>query len=179
MSGTIQCSPGSSGDRKTSHLRPSGQEKVYKQAHKVVLVMVDDDEDDCILVEAALKDACFNCTFRCVQDGLQIMEYLKRSGQYRDAKSAPYPDLILLDLNLPRMNGREVLAHLKTNPHYRSIPVIVLTTSASIEDVKICYDLGANSYIIKEAHFDGLVTSIKTLKDYWLDVATLPPKNQT
>ncbi len=178
MPDTFQCSPGSSGDRKPSPFRSSSQEKVYKPAHKVVLVMVDDDEDDCILVKAALKDACFNCTFRCVQDGLQIMDYLKHAGNYQDPRSAPFPDLILLDLNLPRMNGREVLARLKTNPHYRSIPVIVLTTSTNIEDVKICYDLGANSYIIKEAHFDGLVTSIRTLKDYWLDVATLPPKGQ-
>jgi CheY-like chemotaxis protein len=152
---------------------------VYKQAQKVVLVMVDDDEDDCYLVEAALKDACFNCTFRCIQDGRDMIDYLERNGQYLDAKAAPYPDLILLDLNMPQMNGREVLARLKRDPRFRSIPVIILTTSASTEDVRICYDLGANSYIIKQAHFDGLLSAIQTLKAYWLEVATLPPKAQT
>ncbi len=141
--------------------------------------MVDDDEDDCFLVEAALKDACFNCSFRCIQDGREMMDYLQRSGHYQDSKMAPYPDLILLDLNMPLMSGREVLAQLKTDPRFRSIPVIILTTSTSIEDVKVCYDLGANSYITKQAHFDGLLSAIQTLKAYWFDVATLPPKIQT
>jgi CheY-like chemotaxis protein len=155
MPDAFQCSPNSSKNPRTSPTRPSGQKEVYMQAHKVVLVMVDDDEDDCYLLEAALKDARFNCTFRCVQNGLEIMDYLERSGQYQDPKAAPYPDLIFLDLNLPLMNGREVLARLKTDPRFRSIPVIILTTSCDIEDVKVCYDLGANSYIIKQAHFEG------------------------
>jgi two-component system response regulator len=138
--------------------------------------MVDDDEDDCILVEAALEEAHFNCTFRCIQDGCEMMDYLNRSGRYCNPEAAPIPDLILLDLNMPKMNGRDVLKLLKTSPGFRSIPVIILTTSADMEDVKICYDLGANSYITKHSSFDGLRSAIETIKEYWIDVATLPPK---
>jgi len=141
--------------------------------------MVDDDEDDCFLVEAALKDACFSCTFRCIQDGVEMMDYLQRNGHYQDTEAAPFPDLILLDLNMPRMNGRQVLKRLKTDPRFRAIPVIILTTSANIEDVQVCYDLGANSYITKAPSFDGLISTMKALTDYWLNIATLPPKANT
>ncbi len=142
----------------------------------MVLVMVDDDEDDCILVSEALKVACGGCTFRCVGDGDEMLEYLHRSGRYKDVESCPVPDLILLDLNLPRMNGREVLQKLKTDPRYRAIPVIILTTSRELDDVKACYDLGANSYITKQTSFGEVVDTIKTLMEYWIEVATLPRK---
>jgi len=148
--------------------------------NKVVLVMVDDDEDDCLLVQEALRDAGFNCTFRCVQDGVEIMDYLMREGRYRNAhETAPIPDLILLDLNMPRMNGREVLRKLKTDHRFRSIPVIVLTTSTARKDVDACYDLGANSYMTKQSTFDDLVAAISSLLEYWLKVAILPPRKNT
>lgn len=140
--------------------------------------MVDDDEDDCILVEAALEEARFNCIFRCIQDGCEMMDYLNRSGRYCNPEAAPIPDLILLDLNMPKMNGRDVLKSLKTSPDFRAIPVIILTTSTDVEDVKVCYDLGANSYITKHSSFDGLRSAIETIKEYWIDVATLPPKTE-
>lgn len=143
---------------------------------RVVLVMVDDDEDDCILVSEALKLACGGCTFRCVQDGADMMDYLNRIGRYNDPESSPDPDIILLDLNMPRMGGRELLKRLKTDPRFRAIPVIILTTSRELEDVKVCYALGANSYISKQPSFDELVSAVKTLTEYWTEVATLPPR---
>jgi two-component system response regulator len=149
---------------------------VHKQVKKVVLVMVDDDEDDCFLVEAALREACFNCTFRCVNDGLEMIDYLSRNGHYQDSEAAPMPDIILLDLNMPRMNGRQVLKQLKADSRFRAIPVIILTTSSDEEDVRACYELGANSYITKGASFDGILSIIKSIHEYWLEIATLPPR---
>ena len=156
----------------------SGREKNRKLMKKVVLVMVDDDEDDCVLVEAALKEARMNCTFRCMRDGVDMLNYLQRKGPYGEGESAPSPDLILLDLNMPKMNGREVLGRLKSDERFRSIPVIVLTTSKDNEDVRACYDLGANSYVTKQPSFEGLLSAMATLMDYWLTVATLPPQSQ-
>ncbi len=143
---------------------------------RVVLVMVDDDEDDCMLVNEALKLACAGCSFRCVGDGDKLLDYLHRSGNHTDPESCPFPDLILLDLNMPRMDGRKVLKILKTDPRFRAIPVVILTTSRELEDVKICYDLGANSYITKQSTFDEVVSCLKTLMEYWIEVATLPRK---
>lgn len=144
----------------------------------MVLVMVDDDEDDCILVEAALHEVLFKCDFHCVEDGLEMMAYLNRSGRYRDPAVSPRPDIILLDLNMPKMNGREVLQKVKTDPRFRSIPVIILTTSREEDDISFCYDLCANTYIVKQPSFEGLVSSIRAIKEYWLDTATLPPKKE-
>jgi CheY-like chemotaxis protein len=148
----------------------------HKTVNRIVLVMVDDDEDDCLLVEAALYEAYLKCDFFCVKDGLQVMDYLNRRGSYQDPESSPRPDIILLDLNLPSMSGREVLQKLKTDEHFRSIPVIILTTSSHEEDISFCYDTGANTYIIKESSFAGLLAAIKVVKEYWLETATLPPR---
>jgi CheY-like chemotaxis protein len=151
------------------------RETAAKPSKRSMLVMVDDDEDDCFLVQAALKEACMNCSFRCVPDGLEMMDYLNRRGRYRDSRSAPVPDLILLDLNLPRMDGRQLLEYLKKEPRFRGIPVIILTTSRDREDIRNCYDLGANSYIAKQASFEELVSIMKTITEYWFEVAALPP----
>ncbi|MGA2401837.1 MAG: response regulator [Syntrophobacteraceae bacterium] len=147
-----------------------------RDRERVVLVMVDDDEDDCILVNEALKLACNGCTFLCVGDGDEMLDYLNRRGRYKDLASCPVPDIILLDLNMPKMGGREVLENLKTDPRFRAIPVIILTTSRELDDVKACYDLGANSYITKQSSFEEVVSCIKTLVEYWTEVATLPHK---
>jgi len=146
---------------------------------RVVLVMVDDDEEDCLLVREALKLACAGCTFRCVWDGAEMMDYLNRAGRYNNPESSPVPDLILLDLNMPKMGGREVLKRVKSDPRFRAIPVVILTTSRELEDVKTCYALGANSYITKLPSFDELVAAMKTLTEYWIDIATLPPRKST
>ncbi len=148
----------------------------HKPVKKIVLVMVDDDEDDCLLVEAALYEAYFKCDFRCVRDGLEMFDYLNRCGLYRDPGIAPRPDIILLDLKLPRMDGREVLQKLKSDYRFRSIPVIVLTTSSLEEDVTLCYDMGANTYLVKDGSFAGLRAALKVVKNYWLETVTLPPR---
>ncbi len=146
----------------------------HKPVNRIVLIMVDDDEDDCLMVEAALYEALLKCDFHCVGDGIAMIEYLNRSGRFQDAGAAPRPDIILLDLNLPKMNGREVLQRLKSDPDFRSIPVIVLTTSTEEEDIAFCYGAGANTYIVKKPSFDGLVRAIRVIKDFWLETATLP-----
>ena len=148
----------------------------HKTVNRIVLVMVDDDEDDCLLVEAALYEAYLKCDFYCVKDGLEVLDYLNRRGSFHDPESSPRPDIILLDLNLPSMSGREVLQKLKTDQRFRSIPVIILTSSNQEEDVTFCYDTGANTYIIKEPSFAGLLAAIKVVKEYWLETATLPPR---
>ncbi len=150
-----------------------------KTVNRIVLVMVDDDEDDCFLVEAALYKAYMKCDFRCVQDGPEMLDYLNRRGRYQDPESAPRPDLILLDLNLPGMNGRVVLQKLKSDERFRTIPIIILTTSSMDEDVAFCYNMGANTYIVKETSFSGLSSVLKVLKDYWLGTVTLPPREET
>ena len=147
-----------------------------KTVNRIVLVMVDDDEDDCLLVEAALYEAYLKCDFHCVKDGLEVLDYLNRRGRFKDPDSSPRPDLILLDLNLPSMSGREVLRNLKTDQDFRSIPIIILTTSSDEEDIAFCYDMGANTYIIKQPSFAGLLAAIKVVKEYWLETATLPPR---
>ncbi len=140
----------------------------------MALVMVDDDEEDCMLVDEALKLACVGCTFRCFADGDKLLDYLNHDGRPTDLQTYPFPDLILLDLNMPRMDGRQILKALKTDQRFRSIPTIILTTSRDLDDVKACYDLGANSYITKQSSFDEVISCIKTLIEYWTEVATLP-----
>ena len=146
-----------------------------KPVNRIVLVMVDDDEDDCILVEAALYEALLKCDFHCVEDGPAMLDYLNRTGRFQDPTASPRPDIILLDLNLPKMNGREVLRALKTNPRFRAIPVIILTTSKAEDDIAFCYNEGANTYIVKQPSFEGLLGAIKVIREYWMETATLPP----
>ena len=149
-----------------------------KTTNRIVLVMVDDDEDDCLLVEAALYEAYLRCDFHCLQDGLEVLDYLNRSGRYQDPESAPRPDLIFLDLNLPKMNGRSVLKKLKSDERFCDIPVIIFTTSNHEDDVAFCYDMGANTYIVKEASFAGLSATLRVVRDYWLELSVLPPKGE-
>lgn len=177
-----QCSEDPSEKPETTPSGLSFQQTLSKHGDRdrVVLVMADDDEDDCLVVSEALNLACTGCIFRCVRDGTEMMDYLNRIGRYGHPGSSPVPDIILLDLNMPKMSGREVLKRLKKDPRYRAIPVIILTTSRELEDVKICYDLGANSYITKQSSFDEVVSAMKTLTEYWIEIATLPArKTQT
>ena len=139
----------------------------------ITILMADDDADDRMLAEDAMRENRLENNFRCVEDGQELIDYLNRSGRYVD-RPAPRPGLILLDLNMPRKDGRQALTEIKSDPELRRIPVIVLTTSKTEEDVVRSYDLGANSFITKPVTFDGLVEIVRTLGTYWLGTVELP-----
>jgi CheY-like chemotaxis protein len=144
--------------------------------HKaVVLLMADDDADDCLLTKDALAESRVLNELYTVGDGEQLLDYLHRRGAYTDETHWPRPDLILLDLNMPRKDGREALREIKADPDLRRIPVVVLTTSKAEEDILRTYDLGASAFITKPVTFDGLVEVMKTLGRYWFEIVVLPP----
>jgi CheY-like chemotaxis protein len=140
----------------------------------ITILLADDDEDDRLMTRQALRDARLTNPLRTVNDGVELMAYLRREGQYADPAESPRPGMILLDLNMPRMDGREALAAIKEDPELRSIPVVVLTTSKAEEDVLRTYDLGVNSFITKPVTFLGLVEVMKVFSRYWLEIVDLP-----
>jgi CheY-like chemotaxis protein len=141
----------------------------------VTILMADDDEDDRVLTADALKDARLANDIRFAVDGEDLLNYLRGRGAYADGGvEAPWPGLILLDLNMPKVDGREALAEIKADPVLRRIPVVVLTTSKAEEDIARTYDLGVNSFITKPVTFDGLVQAMRTLTNYWFDLVELP-----
>jgi CheY-like chemotaxis protein len=137
--------------------------------------MADDDPDDRDMARDALAESRLANTVHFVQDGVELIEYLHRRGKYADADSYPAPGLILLDLNMPRMDGREALREIKADPELRRIPVVILTTSNAEEDVLRSYDLGANSFIRKPVNFSGLVQVMRALGQYWFEIVERPP----
>lgn len=140
----------------------------------ITILMADDDSDDRMLTERALKKNNIVNDFRWVEDGEQLLDYLNRRGDYSDPEKSPRPGIILLDLNMPRKDGREALSEIKKNESLRRIPVVVLTTSKEEEDILRSYDLGVNSYITKPVTFQGLVDAMNTIGRYWLDIVKLP-----
>jgi CheY-like chemotaxis protein len=138
----------------------------------ITILVADDDEDDRLMTRDALRDARLHNDLRFVVDGVELMDFLRRRNGYQDA---PRPGLILLDLNMPRKDGREALAEIKNDPDLRKIPVIVLTTSKAEEDLVRTYDLGVNSFITKPVTFLGLVEVMKVFTRYWLEIVDLPP----
>ncbi len=140
----------------------------------ITILMADDDADDRFMAKEAFKEAMLINDLRFVEDGEELMDYLNHRGKYFDPMSAPKPGLILLDLNMPRKDGREALSEMKANSDLRRIPVVVLTTSKAEEDIIRTYDLGSNSYITKPVSFENFVMIIKTLSNYWLEIVQLP-----
>jgi two-component system response regulator len=140
----------------------------------LVILMADDDPDDRLLAEDALREARVRNELSCVADGEQLLAYLRREGEWAHLRGEPLPALILLDLNMPRKDGREALRELKADPVLRTIPVVVLTTSRAEEDVLRTYDLGASSFISKPVTFQGLVRVMRSLGHYWLELVRLP-----
>jgi CheY-like chemotaxis protein len=136
--------------------------------------MADDDPDDCLLAREALAESRLANDLHFVSDGEELMDYLYQRGKYSVPGSAPRPGLILLDLNMPKKDGREVLKELKADPHLRQIPVLVLTTSQAEEDILRSYYLGANSYITKPVTFSSLIEVMQTLSKYWFEIVELP-----
>ncbi|MEA5513402.1 response regulator [Nodularia sp. UHCC 0506] len=140
----------------------------------VTVLMADDDEDDHILVRAALAESKLLIDLHIVSNGEELLDYLYNRGLYADKSKAPIPGLILLDLNMPKKDGLEVLKDIKTDPTLRRIPVIVLSTSENKEDIYKTYDLGANSFITKPVKFAALVEIMKSIRKYWFEVVQLP-----
>ena len=142
-------------------------------AHPITILLADDDEEDRMLTSEALNESRVVNDLKFVEDGEDLLDYLYRRGKY-DADSAPRPGLILLDLNMPRKDGREALKEIKADPDLRRIPIVVLTTSKAEEDIYRTYDLGANSFIAKPVKFESLVALMKEIKRYWIEIVELP-----
>ncbi len=147
------------------------------QLKPVTILVADDDPDDRKLTQEAFSESKLSNDLRFVEDGVEVFDYLNRRGKFADPASSPWPSLMLLDLNMPRMDGREVLVELKKNPRYSCIRVIVMTTSKSEADINKSYLLNAASYITKPVTFDSLVNVVTTLGKYWLEIVELPDKD--
>jgi CheY-like chemotaxis protein len=140
----------------------------------ITILLADDDEEDRMLTSDALNESRVVNDLRFVEDGEDLLDYLNHRGKYTDPDSAPRPGLILLDLNMPKKDGREALKEIKADPDLRRIPIVVLTTSKAEEDIYRTYDLGANSFIAKPVKFESLVTLMKEIKRYWIEIVELP-----
>jgi len=143
-------------------------------ASPVTILLADDDEEDRELTIEALRSSRLANDVRTAADGEELMDYLHRRGRFRAPADAPTPGLILLDLNMPRKDGREALSEIKSDPVLRKIPVIVLTTSKAEEDIVRSYDLGVNSFITKPVTFSSLADAMKVLARYWFEIVELP-----
>ena len=139
----------------------------------VDFLLVEDNPGDVRLTQEALRDAKIRNRVSVVEDGVEALAFLRRQGRYAEM---PRPDVILLDLNLPRKDGREVLAEIKADPDLRRIPVVILTTSEAEEDILRAYNLNANCYVTKPVDFQQFVKVIHSIEDFWLSVVKLPPK---
>ena len=140
----------------------------------MVILMADDDADDRLLAKDALAECQLASDLHFVENGEELLDYLHRRGKYTQVAESPRPGLILLDLNMPKKDGREALREIKADPALRKIPVVVLTTSKADTDIGRIYELGANSFISKPVSFESLVDVMKTLGRYWFEIVELP-----
>ncbi len=143
----------------------------------IVILIAEDDPDDRMLTIRALQQNRLANDIKWVEDGEELMDYLHRRGAYADDGSAPRPGLILLDLNMPRMDGREALQAIKADPELRRIPVVVLTTSRAEQDIVQSYDLGVNAFVTKPVTFVELANAIRVLGNFWFEIVKLPPRH--
>ncbi len=142
--------------------------------HQIRILMADDDPEDRLLTQEAFEEAHLTNELAFVEDGEELMDYLKKRGEYAAPGAAPRPGLILLDLNMPRKDGREALAEIRADPELQGIPIVVLTTSRADEDIVRTYDLGVNSFITKPVTFEGMVSIVQHLANYWFEIVELP-----
>lgn len=147
-------------------------------AKPIVILLADDNEDDRMMTREALQESFVINELREVEDGEELMEYLQRRGAYREPRSSPRPGLILLDLNMPRKSGQEVLKEVKADPSLRRIPIVVLTTSQDEVDIIRSYDLGVSSFISKPVTFAGLVEVMKAFGKYWIEIVAIPQSDE-
>jgi CheY-like chemotaxis protein len=142
---------------------------------RITILMADDDPDDRLLVQDAFEEVHLKNQFAFVEDGIELMDYLYRRNAYAHLEGTPLPGLILLDLNMPKKDGRAALKEIKEDSALRTIPIVILTTSSAEEDILRTYDLGANSFIVKPVTFDKLVDIIRKVTNYWFEIVRLPP----
>ena len=145
-----------------------------KSSKPITILMADDDADDRLMTQEAFEESRLANDLRFVEDGVELMDYLQRRGKYRDPATSPRPGLILLDLNMPKKDGREALKEIKADPNLKCLRIVVLTTSKAEEDIYRTYNLGAASYITKPVTFAGMAEVIKTVGKYWLEIVELP-----
>jgi CheY-like chemotaxis protein len=147
-----------------------------QQEKRIQLLMAEDDREDQMLVKRAFEKSRLMNTLDIVENGEDLMDWLRQTGRF---KNAPRPDLVLLDLSMPRKDGREVLREMKADPDLHRIPVVVLTSSSADEDILRSYNLGANSYISKPVTFEKLLEVVQALGHYWFEIVKLPPNGQS
>ena len=143
------------------------------ESKPIEILLVEDNEGDVRLLEEVLKESKVFNKLNVVHDGLQALAYVRGEDSYAHTRR---PDLILLDLNLPKIDGRQVLEEIKRSSYFRRIPVVILTTSRAEEDILKCYDLHANCYIVKPFDLESFIAIVKTLEDFWLSIVKLPAK---
>ncbi len=142
----------------------------------VIILYAEDDPEDRMLVEDAMEEGRLANELHFVEDGEELMDYLHRRGKYTELSNRPLPGLILLDLNMPKKDGREALGEIKADPNLRRIPIVVLTTSKAEEDILSSYDLGVSGFVIKPVTFESLVSILKTVTKYWFEIVEPPPQ---
>jgi CheY-like chemotaxis protein len=147
-----------------------------RSTYPIRIVVADDDPDDRLMIADAFEEVKLGNPVDFVEDGVELMEYLRREGKYGDLRSQPYPGFILLDLNMPRKDGRTALKEIRESAELHRIPIVILTTSKAEEDIIRTYNLGVNSFICKPVSFDGLVEIVKTVGRYWIEIVALPPE---
>ncbi len=145
-----------------------------KNGKSITILVADDDADDRLMIRDALTENRLANDLRFVEDGVELLHYLRRTGPFGGRADCPRPGLILLDLNMPKMDGREALREIKADPELRGIPVVVLTTSKAEEDIYRTYNLGVNSFITKPVTFESLVAITRDLGRYWFEIVELP-----
>lgn len=150
-----------------------------REGKPITILVADDDADDRMLIEDAFDESRLQNPLHFVEDGEQLLKYLRREGEYEKLQGEAYPGVILLDLNMPKMCGRTALGLIKEDPNLRRIPVIILTTSKAEEDILRTYGLGVSSFITKPVTFDRLVEVVKTIGAYWIEIVALPPECTT
>jgi CheY-like chemotaxis protein len=147
-----------------------------RKGEDVIILYAEDDPEDRMLVEDAMEESRLANEMHFVEDGEELMDYLYRRGKYTGLSDKPLPGLILLDLNMPKKDGREALEEIKADPDLKRIPIVVLTTSKAEEDILSTYDLGVSGFIIKPVTFESLVSLLKTVSKYWFEVVEPPPQ---
>ncbi len=149
---------------------------MHQHGKPITILIADDDADDRLIAQEALEEARLTNPLHFVEDGEDLLDYLYRRGTYSTLSDMPLPGLILLDLNMPRKDGREALMEIKADSTLRRIPIVVLTTSKAEEDILRTYNLGVSSFIVKPVAFESLVEVMKILTRYWFEIVELPPE---